>query len=207
MFRADRGRKHLNYQKRAAIVAFTETSQTVAFISERLDIGASTVSLWQHRFRETGNIMRKRRSGRPTKLTPANLKGVYTNAWMTWTPESVVNDKHNAVDFQRHLGDVGGYDDPIGGLFEKFGLAIWTEVESGWAAVTAVRRQFVAIYSNRCCITSQMTSMSSCPVMKIKMSPVANEMSIQWILWTRFHHLKTLTLSWLQGDSNGLLNS
>jgi hypothetical protein len=74
------------------------------------------------------------------------------------------------------------------------------------AAVTAVRRQFVAIYSNRCYITSQMTSMSSCPVMKIKMSPVANEMSIKWILWTRFHHLKTLTLSWLQEDSNGLLN-
>ncbi len=24
--------------------------------------------------------------------------------------------------------------------------------------------------------------------MKIKMSPVANEMSIKWILWTRFHH-------------------
>ena len=50
MFRADRDRKHLNYQKRAAIVAFTEAGQTVAFISERLDIGAATVSLWQHRF-------------------------------------------------------------------------------------------------------------------------------------------------------------
>jgi hypothetical protein len=51
------------------------------------------------------------------------------------------------------------------------------------------------------------TSMSSFPVMKIKMSPVANEISIKWILWTRFHHfLETLTLSWLQVDSNCLLN-
>lgn len=91
--------------------------------------------------------------------------------------------------------------------FGKCGLAIRTEVESGWAAVTAVRRQFVAIYSNCSCITSQVTSMSSFPVMKIKMSPVANEISIKWILWTRFHHfLETLTLSWLQVDSNCLLN-
>lgn len=76
MFRADRGRKHLNDQERAAIVAFTEAGKTVAFISERLDFGAATVSLWQHRFRETGNIMRKRGSGRPTKLTPANEEDI-----------------------------------------------------------------------------------------------------------------------------------
>jgi transposase len=76
MFQADRGRKHLNDQERAAIVAFTEAGQTVAFIGKRLDIEAATVSLWQHRFRKTGNIMRKRGSGRPTKLTPANEEDI-----------------------------------------------------------------------------------------------------------------------------------
>jgi hypothetical protein len=45
MFRADRGRKHLNDQERAAIIAFTEAGKTVADISERLGIGAATVSL------------------------------------------------------------------------------------------------------------------------------------------------------------------
>ena len=70
MFRADRGRKHLNDQERAAIIAFTEAGKTVADISERLGIGAATVSLWQNRFRETGSIIRKQGSGRPKKLTP-----------------------------------------------------------------------------------------------------------------------------------------
>jgi transposase len=76
MFRADRGRKHLNDKERAAIVAFTEAGHTVASISERLDVGAATVTLWQHRFRETGNVMRQRGSGRPKKLTPANEEDI-----------------------------------------------------------------------------------------------------------------------------------
>lgn len=49
----------------------------MAFISERLDVGAATVSLWQHRFRETDNIMRKRGSGRrKKKLTPAREEDI-----------------------------------------------------------------------------------------------------------------------------------
>jgi transposase len=76
MFRADRGRKHLNDQERAAIIAFTEAGKTVADISERLGIGAATVSLWQNRFRETGSIIRKQGSGRPKKLTPENKEDI-----------------------------------------------------------------------------------------------------------------------------------
>jgi transposase len=76
MFRADRGRKHLNDQERAAIIAFTEAGKTVADISERLGIGAATVSLWQNRFRETGSIIRKQGSGRPKKLTPENEEDI-----------------------------------------------------------------------------------------------------------------------------------
>ena len=45
MFRADRVRKHLNDQERASIIAFTECGKTVSFISERLGISLSTVSL------------------------------------------------------------------------------------------------------------------------------------------------------------------
>jgi transposase len=53
MFRADRGRKHLNDQERVAIVAFTEAGQTMALISECLDVGAANVPSWQNWFRET----------------------------------------------------------------------------------------------------------------------------------------------------------
>ena len=67
MFRADRDRKHLNDQERASIISFTECGKTVAFISERLGISGSNVSLWQTRYRETGEIIRQRGSGRPKK--------------------------------------------------------------------------------------------------------------------------------------------
>jgi hypothetical protein len=53
MFRADRGRKHLNDQERVNIVAFTEAGQTMALISECLDVGAANVPSWQNWFRET----------------------------------------------------------------------------------------------------------------------------------------------------------
>jgi transposase len=72
MFRADRGRKHLNDQERASTIAFTECGKTVAFISERLGISGSTVSRWQTRYRETGEVIRQRGSGRPKKMTPAD---------------------------------------------------------------------------------------------------------------------------------------
>ena len=39
------------------------------FIGEALGIGLATVNLWQHRFRETGDIKRKPGSGRPKKLS------------------------------------------------------------------------------------------------------------------------------------------
>ena len=91
MFRADRGRKHLNDQERAAIIAFTEAGKTVADISERLGIGAATVSLWQNRFRETGSIIRKQGSGRPKKLTPENEKDkeiiARCNCSQCWPPD------------------------------------------------------------------------------------------------------------------------
>jgi transposase len=76
MFRADRGRKHLNDQERVAIVAFTEAGQTMALISERLDVVAANVPSWQYWFRETGNVMRQRGSGRPKELTLANEKDI-----------------------------------------------------------------------------------------------------------------------------------
>jgi transposase len=76
MFRADRGRKHLNDQERASIIAFTECGRTVSFISERMGISCSTVSLWQTRYRETGEIIRQRGSGRPRKLTPADEENI-----------------------------------------------------------------------------------------------------------------------------------
>ncbi len=102
MFRADQGRKHLNDQERAAIVAFTEAGQTVAFIGERLDIEAANVSLWRHRFRKTGNIMRKRGSGRPTKLTTANEEEIVlavTAKPITTAQEIVIIYENNCVFF------------------------------------------------------------------------------------------------------------
>ena len=99
MFRADRGRKHLNDQERAAIIAFTEAGKTVADISERLGIGAATVSLWQNRFRETGSIIRKQGSGRPKKLTPENEKDkeiiARCNCSQCWPPDHHARIKKN----------------------------------------------------------------------------------------------------------------
>ena len=68
MFRADLGRKHLNDKERASIIAFTDCGKAVSFISERLGISCSNVSLWQTRYRETGEIIRQRGSGRPKNL-------------------------------------------------------------------------------------------------------------------------------------------
>jgi hypothetical protein len=48
----------------------------VAFISERLDVGAATMSLWQHWFCEIVNVMRQRGPVRPKELTPANEKDI-----------------------------------------------------------------------------------------------------------------------------------
>ena len=71
----DGGRKHLNGQEQAAIIAFTEAGKTVADISERLGIGAATVSLWRNQFHETGSIMRKQ-GWKVKKLTPKNKKDI-----------------------------------------------------------------------------------------------------------------------------------
>jgi transposase len=53
MFRADRGRKHLDDKERAAIIAYTNDGKSVRFISDRLGIAIGTVSLWQTWYAET----------------------------------------------------------------------------------------------------------------------------------------------------------
>ena len=70
MFRADRGRKHLKEKERGAIIAYSNDGKTVRFISDRLGIAMATVSLWQTRYRETGDIARQVGFGRRKKLTP-----------------------------------------------------------------------------------------------------------------------------------------
>ncbi len=72
MFRADRGRKHLDDKERAAIIAYTNDGKSVRFISDWLGIAIGTVSLWQTQYADTGDINRKNGSGRPKKLTAAN---------------------------------------------------------------------------------------------------------------------------------------
>jgi transposase len=53
---------------RAAIIAYTNDGKSVRFISDRLGIAIGTVSLWQTRYADTGDINRKNGSGRPKKL-------------------------------------------------------------------------------------------------------------------------------------------
>jgi transposase len=76
MFRADRGRKHLNDKERGAIIAYSNDGKSVRFISDRLGIGVGTVSLWQTRYRDTGDITRKVGSGRPRKTTPEEEENI-----------------------------------------------------------------------------------------------------------------------------------
>jgi transposase len=70
MFRADRGRKHLNDKERGAIIAYSNDGKSVRFISDRLGIGVGTVSLWQTRYRDMGDVTRQMDFGRPRKITP-----------------------------------------------------------------------------------------------------------------------------------------
>jgi transposase len=81
MFRADRGRKHLNDKERGAIIAYSNDGKSVRFISDRLGIGVGTVSLWQTRYRDMGDVTRQVGSGRPKKL-PRKKKTIYPLRWL-----------------------------------------------------------------------------------------------------------------------------
>ena len=71
MFRQDRATfGHLNSKERAAIVALTDSGQSIRKISNTLGIAQSTVVYWQKRHRETGDVERQPRSGRPRKTNP-----------------------------------------------------------------------------------------------------------------------------------------
>jgi transposase len=76
MFRADRGRKHLNERERGAIIAYSNDGKSVRFISDRLGIAVATVFLWQTRYRETGDVTRQVGSGRPRKVTPEDEENI-----------------------------------------------------------------------------------------------------------------------------------
>jgi transposase len=76
MFRADRGRKHLNERERGAIIAYSNDGKSVRFISDRLGIAVATVFLWQTRYRETGDVTRQVGSGRPRKVTPEHEENI-----------------------------------------------------------------------------------------------------------------------------------
>ena len=71
MFREDRNRKQLNAKERAAIVALTVASKSIREISGMLGVGKATVSLWQKRHEETGDVEKKVGSGSKRKTTPA----------------------------------------------------------------------------------------------------------------------------------------
>jgi transposase len=69
MFRENPNKK-LSFAERGAIVALTNSVLGVREIARQLGISPATVGLWQFRFLETGDILRRERSGRPRVTTP-----------------------------------------------------------------------------------------------------------------------------------------
>jgi transposase len=69
MFR-ENPNKELSFAERGAIVAVTNSGVGVREIARQLGISPATVELWQFRFLETGDILRREGSGRPRVTTP-----------------------------------------------------------------------------------------------------------------------------------------
>lgn len=68
MYRVDRNKK-LNLAEKGAIIALTQSDKSIGQIANSLGISKSSVSRWQQRFEETGDIKRKDGSGRPRLTT------------------------------------------------------------------------------------------------------------------------------------------
>ncbi len=80
MFREDRGRKNLNTQERASIIAFLECEKTVTWISAKMGVSLSTVSYWKKRHEETGDVRRKDGSGKTKKITQEDEENIVSAA-------------------------------------------------------------------------------------------------------------------------------
>ncbi len=76
MFRPDRGRKHLSVSERAGIISLSSAGKSVRQIADALEVSKSAVAYWQHRFRESGELLRKPGTGGKPKLTEDNIDDI-----------------------------------------------------------------------------------------------------------------------------------
>ena len=74
MFRINRGNNHLNSQEKGAIIGCHSAGQSIRLIARNNGFSQKTVARWVNRYEETGDVERKVGSGRPSKLSPAQLQ-------------------------------------------------------------------------------------------------------------------------------------
>jgi transposase len=63
-------------KERELIIQLLKKNKTCRYIADVLDMSKSKVSFWNKRYKKTGNLLDKPRSGRPSPLTKEKLRSI-----------------------------------------------------------------------------------------------------------------------------------
>uniref|UniRef100_A0A3B1IY54 Transposase Tc1-like domain-containing protein n=1 Tax=Astyanax mexicanus TaxID=7994 RepID=A0A3B1IY54_ASTMX len=95
-----RPRRHLTIDQQYLAIAMLQTGHSQTEVATELRVSQSVISRLQQRYRETGRVTERRRSGRPLATSQADDRYIVNNA--------LRNRMMDATQLQAHLREVRG---------------------------------------------------------------------------------------------------